>query len=50
MNGNILVINRQLLIFMRLGVDHAKWLPILEELAAEYDGQIYIYKVDTEQE
>lgn len=24
--------------------------PILEELAAEYDGQIYIYKVDTEQE
>ncbi|MFI3316457.1 MAG: thioredoxin [Rikenellaceae bacterium] len=24
--------------------------PILEELAAEYEGQIYIYKVDTEQE
>jgi|SRR5690554_5104905 thioredoxin len=24
--------------------------PILEELAKEYDGQIYIYKVDTEQE
>lgn len=24
--------------------------PILEELAAEYDGEIYIYKVDTEQE
>lgn len=24
--------------------------PILEELAAEYDGQIYIYKVDTEKE
>ena len=24
--------------------------PILEELAQEYDGQIYIYKVDTEQE
>lgn len=24
--------------------------PILEELAAEYDGQIYIYKVDTEAE
>ena len=40
-----------LLIFMRLGIDHAKkWFPILEELAAEYDGQIYIYKVDTEQE
>ncbi len=24
--------------------------PILEELAAEYDGQIYIYKIDTEAE
>jgi len=24
--------------------------PILEELAKEYDGQIYIYKVDTEKE
>lgn len=24
--------------------------PILEDLAAEYDGEIYIYKVDTEQE
>ncbi len=24
--------------------------PILEELAAEYDGEIYIYKVDTEAE
>lgn len=24
--------------------------PILEELAAEYDGQIYIYKIDTEKE
>jgi len=24
--------------------------PILEELAAEYDGKIYIYKVDTEKE
>ena len=24
--------------------------PILEELAAEYDGQIYIYKVNTENE
>ena len=24
--------------------------PILEELAEEYDGQIYIYKVDTEAE
>jgi len=24
--------------------------PILEELAQEYDGQIYIYKVDTEAE
>lgn len=24
--------------------------PILEELAAEYDGQIYIYKVNTEKE
>ena len=24
--------------------------PILEELAAEYDGQIYVYKVNTEQE
>lgn len=24
--------------------------PILEELAAEYEGQIYIYKVNTEQE
>lgn len=24
--------------------------PILEELAKEYEGQIYIYKVDTEQE
>lgn len=24
--------------------------PILEELAAEYDGKIYIYKVNTEQE
>lgn len=24
--------------------------PILEELAAEYDGKIYIYKVDTEAE
>lgn len=24
--------------------------PILEELAAEYDGEIYIYKVNTEQE
>ncbi len=24
--------------------------PVLEELAAEYDGQIYIYKIDTEAE
>lgn len=24
--------------------------PILEELAAEYDGQIYIYKINTEEE
>ena len=24
--------------------------PILEELAKEYDGQIYIYKIDTEKE
>ncbi len=24
--------------------------PILEELAQEYDGQIYIYKIDTEKE
>ena len=24
--------------------------PILEELAAEYDGEIYIYKIDTEKE
>jgi len=24
--------------------------PILEELAEEYDGQIYIYKVDTDAE
>jgi len=24
--------------------------PVLEELAAEYDGEIYIYKVDTEEE
>ncbi len=24
--------------------------PVLEELAAEYDGKIYIYKVDTEKE
>lgn len=24
--------------------------PVLEELAAEYDGQIYVYKVDTEAE
>ncbi len=24
--------------------------PILEELAAEYEGQIYIYKIDTEKE
>ena len=24
--------------------------PILEELAKEYDGQIYIYKIDTDQE
>lgn len=24
--------------------------PTLEELAAEYDGQIYIYKINTEQE
>jgi len=24
--------------------------PILEELASEYDGQIYIYKIDTEKE
>lgn len=24
--------------------------PILEELAEEYDGKIYIYKIDTEQE
>ena len=24
--------------------------PTLEELAAEYEGQIYIYKIDTEQE
>ena len=24
--------------------------PVLEELAAEYDGQIYVYKVNTEQE
>ena len=24
--------------------------PILEELANEYDGEIYIYKIDTEQE
>ena len=24
--------------------------PILEELAAEYEGQIYVYKVDTEKE
>lgn len=24
--------------------------PVLEELAAEYDGEIYIYKIDTEKE
>lgn len=24
--------------------------PILEELAAEYEGKIYVYKIDTEQE
>lgn len=24
--------------------------PVLEELAAEYDGQVYIYKINTEQE
>lgn len=24
--------------------------PVLEELAAEYDGKLYIYKIDTEQE
>ena len=24
--------------------------PVLEELAKEYDGQIYIYKIDTERE
>lgn len=24
--------------------------PVLDELAAQYDGQIYIYKIDTEQE
>jgi thioredoxin-like negative regulator of GroEL len=24
--------------------------PILEELAEEYDGQIYVYKINTEQE
>lgn len=24
--------------------------PVLEELAAEYEGKIYIYKVDTEKE
>jgi thiol-disulfide isomerase/thioredoxin len=24
--------------------------PVLEELAAEYDGKIYIYKVDTQSE
>jgi len=24
--------------------------PILEELASEYDGQIYVYKIDTEKE
>lgn len=24
--------------------------PVLEELAKEYDGQIYIYKIDTEKE
>lgn len=24
--------------------------PILEELAAEYDGEIYVYKIDTEKE
>lgn len=24
--------------------------PILEELAAEYDGEIYVYKINTEQE
>ena len=24
--------------------------PILEELAAEYEGQIYIYKINTEEE
>lgn len=24
--------------------------PVLEELAAEYDGKIYVYKVNTEQE
>ena len=27
-----------------------KLAPVLEELAAEYDGKIYIYKVDTEKE
>lgn len=27
-----------------------KVAPILEELANEYDGEIYIYKIDTEQE
>lgn len=27
-----------------------KIAPILEELAAEYDGEIYIYKIDTEKE
>ena len=24
--------------------------PVLEELAAQYDGEVYIYKVDTEKE
>lgn len=27
-----------------------KLAPVLDELAAEYDGQIYIYKIDTEKE
>ena len=45
------VTNRLLWISMLIGVVLAKMVaPILDELAKEYDGQIVIYKVDTEKE
>ena len=45
--GNMKVTNRALWISTPRGAARA---PVLEELAKEYDGKIYIYKVDVDKE